>query len=209
MPFTVRLFEIDREGKLEPLLGVDEDFFAGAVPNVGDTYSAWGADGYAFYSVQRRVFVNSSDGESGWLVIVRKIEAAPLLESVVEAWFEDNHFWREAAEQERLEEQELKSQETGSYEHWKRKNDERKKHAPIHKLHAPQMRALRFLIDHPDCRTVDLIPRTGEKTMEALEAKGCVRAGAKDHRGNREWYVTDEGRAEVKRAETFANWVFD
>lgn len=93
--------------------------------------------------------------------------------------------------------------------HWQRQQEERDKHRPIHKLNAPQMRALRFMIDHPDLMTSDLIPRAAEKTMEALAKAGCLRPGGKDYRGHREWHVTDEGRAEVQREDTYKNWVFD
>ena len=48
--FGVRLFEVKSDGVLEPILGVDEDYFGGTVPNVGDTYESGGLhDVYRFY----------------------------------------------------------------------------------------------------------------------------------------------------------------
>ncbi len=103
--FGVRLFEIESNGTLVPLLGVDEDYFCGAVPNVGDTYAMNHLNGvYDFYSVQRRIFVDSHDGAEGWCVIVRRVETASQLENVVTAWDEDTKFWNDIDDQEREQE---------------------------------------------------------------------------------------------------------
>ena len=103
--FGVRLFEIEADGSLEPLLGVDNEHFGGTAPNVGDTYAMWGPkDTYRFYSVQRRYFIDSPDGDNGWCVIVRRMDSAPQLERVVEAWADDTKFWRDIDEEERQEE---------------------------------------------------------------------------------------------------------
>jgi len=103
--FGVRLFEIESSGTLVPLLGVDEDYFCGAVPNVGDTYAMNHLNGvYDFYSVQRRIFVDSHDGAEGWCVIVRRVETASQLENVVTAWDEDTKFWNDIDDQEREQE---------------------------------------------------------------------------------------------------------
>ncbi|MGO8282177.1 helix-turn-helix transcriptional regulator [Rhizobium ruizarguesonis] len=91
---------------------------------------------------------------------------------------------------------------------WEAKDREREKHRPLHRLDAREQRILRFMIAHPDHLTVELIPQAGEKTMETLAKVGVVRPGAKDSRGMREWSVTDEGRAEVKRIDTYRNWQF-
>ncbi|NEI20537.1 hypothetical protein GUK30_14075 [Rhizobium leguminosarum] len=102
--FGVRLFEMQPDGTLEPFLGVDEDYFAGAVPNVGDTFAKWGLnDVYTFFSVQRRLFIDSPNADNGWCVIVRSIESAPQLETVVNAWAEDTKFWADVDEHERVE----------------------------------------------------------------------------------------------------------
>lgn len=103
----VRLFEMQPDGNLEPILGVDEDYFAGTVPNVGDTLARWGLnDIYTFYSVQRRYFIDSPDADNGWCVIVRNIESAPQHEGVVKAWAEDTQFWADIDDQERAEKDE-------------------------------------------------------------------------------------------------------
>lgn len=91
---------------------------------------------------------------------------------------------------------------------WEAKNRERDKYRPLHRLDVREQRILRFMISHPDHLTVDLIPQAGEKTMEMLAKVGVVRPGAKDHRGMRDWSVTDEGRAEVERIDTWTNWKF-
>lgn len=206
--FTVRLFELDKDGALEPILGTNESYFAGTVPTVGDTYSKYVEveDRWISYNVQRRIFINSSDGASGWFIMVRKLDDTPLLNHAVEAWIEDTRFWREAEEQDAFEEHEIAAQTKGTFEYWKRQQEEREKYRPIHKLNGPQARALRFLSDHPEIHTVDLIPQCGDKTMEVLEKAKCVRPGGKDYRGLREWFITDEGHAELKRIETYRNW---
>jgi hypothetical protein len=109
--FGVRLFEIQSDGVLEPILGVDEDYFCGAVPNVGDTIAMSGLhDVYRFYNVQRRFFVDSSYGDHGWAIIVRANEPAAQMDKVVETWVSDTKFWREVDEQERVEERERLSE---------------------------------------------------------------------------------------------------
>lgn len=58
------------------------------------------------------------------------------------------------------------------------------------------------------------IPGTRKWDKKAIDAHlnqvgvGVVRAGGTDHRGFREWFVTEEGRAEIKSADTFKNWKF-
>ncbi|CDM57223.1 hypothetical protein [Rhizobium favelukesii] len=191
--FGVRLFEIQPDGALEPILGVDEDYFCGVVPNVGDTYAMWHLhDVYDFYSVQRRVFVDSHDGAAGWCVVVRKLETAPPLENVVTAWAEDTRFWADIDEQERQE-------EIANQERIRRQEEDRLKHEPRHRLHPREVRALRYMINRPDCNTIDLIPRAGEHTISVLVSAGLVRAVGKDHRGLKTLRVTKEGKAEVDR----------
>ncbi|MGJ7040449.1 helix-turn-helix transcriptional regulator [Shinella sp. BE166] len=97
----------------------------------------------------------------------------------------------------------------GTFEHWDAQHKKRDKHRPIHRLDAREERILRFMIAHPDSTTVDLIPQAGEKTMEALAEVGVVRAGGRNHRGQREWFVADEGVAEIQRTDTWKNWKFD
>ncbi len=208
--FSVRVFQIDRGGALEPLLSTDEDHFAGAVPNVGDTLASWGFDGtYSFFSVQRRIFIEAARGDHGWLVIVRAIDAAPLLEEAATAWNEDTKFWAEIEERELEEEQERLSGERGTLEWWRRQRDERDKHKPIHGLDGREQGVLRFMILHPEQITVGEIPRAGEKTMEKLLKVGVVREGSKNSLGLRTWLVTEEGKAEIDRADTWKNWKVD
>lgn len=97
----------------------------------------------------------------------------------------------------------------GAYERWSAQREKRDEHRPIHHLDAREERILRFMIAHPDSTTVDLIPQAGEKTMRMLAEVGVVRPGGKDHSGQREWFVTDEGLAEIARTDTWENWKFD
>ena len=90
----------------------------------------------------------------------------------------------------------------GEFERWQAKDRERDKHRPIHKLDAREERVVRFMLSHPECTTVEDIPQAGEKTMELIASRDMVRAGAKNADGKREWFVTDEGRAEIERADT-------
>jgi predicted DNA-binding transcriptional regulator AlpA len=98
--------------------------------------------------------------------------------------------------------------EEDAFEKWAAKQRERDKHAPIHNLDAREERVVRFMIAHPECTTVDEIPQAGEKTMEAIANRGVVRAGAKITNGKRQWFVTDEGLAEIERTDTWRNWKF-
>ncbi|WP_376742150.1 helix-turn-helix transcriptional regulator [Ensifer canadensis] len=99
--------------------------------------------------------------------------------------------------------------ERNTFAWWKAREAERDKHRPHHNLTAPEQRALRFMIDHPEYLTADLIPRVGDKTLEGMAKVGVVRPGGKDHRGFREWHVTDGGRAEIDRIDTWTNWKFE
>lgn len=228
--FGVRLFEIEADGALEPILGVDEDYFAGTVPNVGDTVAMWGLhDVYRFYSVQRRYFIDSPDADNGWCIIVRQVESSSQFENVIKAWTADTKFWREVEAQEAAEErarlnaliQNLKGKGSKpkppvveespaeSLKAWQHNQAERDKHRPHHNLTAPAERALRFMMEHPEAVTADLIPRVGDKTLEVMAKAGVVKPGGKDHRGQREWFITDEGRAEIERTDTWRNWKFE
>lgn len=198
--FGVRLFEMQSDGALEPLLGVDEDYFRGTVPNVGDTFAMWGLhDVYRFYSIQRRYFIDSPDGDRGWCIIVREIDSAPPLENVVKTWVDDTKFWREVDEQEHQEEVEKQ-------ERLRKQEEDRQKNAPRHSLHPREVRALRFMIEHPESNTIDVIPQAGEHTLNVLSTAGLIRSAGKDHRGLKTWRVTKEGRAEIERHDKWANW---
>ncbi len=99
--------------------------------------------------------------------------------------------------------------ERNTFDWWKARQAERDKHRPHHRLDVREERILRFMLAHPEHTTVDLIPRAGEKTLEALTKVGVVGPGGKDHRGFRTWFVTDEGRAEIDRTDTWRNWKFE
>lgn len=237
---SVRIFEIQADGKIEPLMGSDVGFFGGSCPNVGDTFGKVNVldDTFSFYSVQRRVFVDSCDGDEGWAVIVRPIEESALLNEVMTTWIEDTKFWRavdiqetrESSEETRKQIQELmlKSKESKKSTKPKarkkpdpkrrkvKKEDkrpptaagetERDKHKPLLGLSAKEEKVLRYMVEHSDCTTPDVIPNAGEHTMERLTEKGALKEIGRDFRDEREWAVTDEGHAEIKRTDTWRNW---
>jgi len=187
------------------------------VPGFGDRMALTIHDtGFSMMEVVGRYFVRHLDEASdtewiAWHVIVQPIdlqEADDLFEAISENY---SKYVKPAPAQKRWRDRQPKSdapaeQPHDEFKEWRRQDEERDKHRPIHKLNAPQMRALRFMIDHPDLMTSDLIPRAAEKTMEALAKAGCLRPGGKNYRGYREWHVTDEGRAEVQRHDTYKNW---
>jgi hypothetical protein len=190
--FGVRLFEIQKDGSLEPLLGVDEDHFAGAVPDVGDTYAKWGIDDqYTFFSVQRRIFVDSP-GTQGWCVVVREIEVAPQLDAVVREWIADTDFWLAVEEQERKDESDQQAQ-------LEQRDAQRNQNAPRHRLHPREVKTLRFMIGHPECMTLATIRGAAEHTISVLAEAKLVRGAGKDASGEQQWKVTAEGRAEIQR----------
>lgn len=207
---SVRIWVIESDGGLEPIMTADESHFCGSVPNVGDTYAKWGLeDVYRFYSVQRRYFIDSIDVDQGWCVIVREIEPASQMEKIVEAWSEETVFFRELEEAERLEEHETLASTPGTLENLVRQREERAKHRPHHGLTGPEMRGLRFMADHPKIKTIDKIPEMGERRTKRLLDKGLVRAVGKTALGVQKWLITAEGRAEIKREDIYRNWVFD
>lgn len=96
--------------------------------------------------------------------------------------------------------------ERDTFDRWEARQAERDKHRPRHRLDVREERILRFMLANPEHTTVDLIPRAGAKTLEALTKVGVVAPGGKDRRGFRTWFVTDEGRAEIDRTDTWRNW---
>jgi len=103
--FSVRLFELQADGKLKALHANDIEYYGGACPNVGDTIGQLNGlgDAYRFYSVQRRVFVDAGDGNQGWAVVVRLIEESSFLSEVMTAWIDDTAFWYDVEKQEAAE----------------------------------------------------------------------------------------------------------
>ncbi|WP_187772317.1 hypothetical protein [Agrobacterium sp. B1(2019)] len=204
-------YEIDAEHLLSDI--------GGNVPGFGDRIASTIHDtGWSFMEVVGRYFVRHIDENSNkewlvWFVIVESVdlpEADDLFDLISETY---NRFikGRSALKRKRVSNSDPTPVDgkTNHFKRWMEQDDERQKQGPKHRLDKPQMRALRFLAAHPEIMTVDLIPQCGEKTMEALSKVGCVRPGGKDHRGFREWHITDEGRAEIDRDDTYNNWVFD
>jgi hypothetical protein len=52
---------------------------------------------------------------------------------------------------------------------------------------------LRFMLNHPDCKTPDVIPGAGIYRMEKLAKLGAIVEIDPDASGARQWNVTDEG----------------
>lgn len=194
LDYTIRLYELLPDGDLEALGGGPIEQYGGSCPNVGDTIASYDvlAEAFKFYNVQRRMFIDSKDGDGGWAVVIRAVEASPLMLKVSDEWLDETKFWRD----------------TDKQNSWEYQQAERDKHRPIHRLDAREESVLRFMIEHPENTIVDLIPRAGEKTMQKLMEVGVVRPGKKDRGGEREWFVTDEGRAEITRTDTWRNWKF-
>lgn len=89
---------------------------------------------------------------------------------------------------------------------WKRRREQRQENKPRLDLRGKQEDVLRFMVDRPDCNTADVIPNAGERTMQELARQGALRETGVDAHGDRRWEVTDEGRDEIKRIDTYRNW---
>ncbi|NKM30780.1 hypothetical protein [Rhizobium laguerreae] len=184
----------------------------GTVPGFGDRYALTiHKSGTAIAEVVGRYFLRHIDEEAGsewyaWFIVVQEVdlkEQHDLVRIFSTVYNEDirgNLAKQALAKKAEAEQQGLA--------YWRSQQKERDKHRPLYQLDAREERVLRFMIAHADRLTVDLIPQAGEKTMGALAKVGVVRPGGKDHRGMREWSVTDEGRAEVQRIDTWTNWQF-
>lgn len=205
----VRVWSIQSDGVLEPLMGAGENHFRGTIPDVGDTFVMFGpSDEPLFYSVQRRYFINSNASDHGWCIIVRSTSAAAQMDLVVKEWTEETDFWRNVEAEELRVELEVLANTPGTYEYWVRQREEQAKHRPHHGLNGPEMRGLIFMADHPEINTIDKIPDVGERRMKRLLEKGLVRADGKTALGLQKWSITAEGRAEIKRENTYRNWKF-
>lgn len=203
--FSVRVWAIDPDGDLEPLISADESHFRGSVPDVGDTYVMWHLhDVYQFYSVQRRYFIDSVDNDHGWCVIVRKIESAPQMEYVVKEWRDEALFWRDISQKE--EEKKSKALE----KEWERITRPKRGNGPPTKARnkknngstAPQISGnlepiLRYMVNNPSCITPNVIPGAGIKRMEQLTELGALVEVERDPSGHRSWHLTDLGRRSV------------
>lgn len=184
----------------------------GMVPGFGDRHAlSIHESGTAMAEVVGRYFLRHIDEKSGsewyaWFIVLETVELTEqddlfrIFTIVYEEDIRGNAIKQAKAAKAANEER--------GFEYWEARQREREKHKPIHGLDAREQRILRFMINHPDCWTTDMIPEAGEKTMEALAKVGVVRPGAKDSTGARKWFVTDEGRAEVKRIDTYRDWKF-
>lgn len=91
---------------------------------------------------------------------------------------------------------------------WQKKQEERDRFRPKLNLGAKWERVIRFMIDHPDCATVDLIPQAAEPTMSQMTKLGLIQPAGKDDKGRRKYYLTDFARNEIKLLDTWLNWKF-
>ncbi|MDP9732209.1 UNVERIFIED_ORG: hypothetical protein QE446_003834 [Rhizobium sp. SORGH_AS260] len=96
--------------------------------------------------------------------------------------------------------------ELDELEEWREQQKQRDKHRPLYGLDARKKDILRFLFDYPHVDSVDQIPRAGETTMAQLSEIGLVRTAGRDHRGRPKWSITEEGRNEIRRIDTWTNW---
>jgi hypothetical protein len=192
LDYTIRLYELLPDGGLEALGGGPISQYGGACPNVGDTIARLHPldETFQFYNVQRRMFIDSADGDEGWAILIRAVDASALMSAVAAEWLDETIFWRDVEKK----------------ESWEYRSAQREKHRPHHRLDAREQQILRFMIANPGKTAVDEIPRAGEKTMEKLLEVGVVRAGGKDDRGHRKWHVSDDGLAEISRIEAYENW---
>lgn len=211
LDYTIRLYELLPDGKLEALGGGPIGQYGGVCPNVGDTIARndLSSKQFKFYNVQRRIYIDSADGDEGWAILIRAVEASPLMLATADEWIDETNFWREVDEQERREEYEKAAATKGTIE-WSRRNAaERAKYRPQYGLDGREMEVLRFMSKNRKRNTIDRIPRAGEKTMRKLSEIGVVLAGENDPRGEQQWYLTKEGRAELKRWDTWTNWKYE
>lgn len=209
--YTIRLYKLLSDGGIEALGGGPLDNFGGSCPNVGDTIAKYDllAETFKFYNVQRRMFIDSADGDEGWAILIRPIDGSALMTAVADEWLDETKFWRDVDEQERREEYEKAANTKGTPEWSERQWQERSKHRPLHGLNGREIDVLHFISRNRKRNTIDRIPRAGEKTIQKLARIGVVQAGKDDSRGMKQWYLTKEGRAELKRWEIWTNWKFE
>ncbi len=198
--YTIRLYELLPDGQLEALGGGPIDQYGGSCPNVGDTISRRDllAEIFKFYNVQRRMFIDSADGDEGWAIIIREVEASSLMSAAAEEWLDETRFWREVDEQERQDEVEKQRQ-------LEQREEERKNNAPRHHLHPREVKALRFMIDHPECVTIDTIRGAADYTIGILREAGLIRKAGKDAHRAQQWRVTKEGKNEIARHDVWSS----
>ncbi|NHT75094.1 hypothetical protein G8E10_04895 [Rhizobiaceae bacterium CRRU44] len=208
LDYDIRLYELLPDGKLEALGGGSLQHFAGSCPNVGDAIARYNVlEGtFKFYNVQRRMFIDSADGDEGWAIVIRRTDASPLTADVADEWLDETKFWRDVDEQERREEQELAERTPGTAEWLKKQREERNKFRPRLGLNGSERGVLYYMLRNRTRKTIDRIVGAGEKRMKKLAGLGLVEPGATNARGELEWRVTKAGKAELKRHETFRDW---
>jgi hypothetical protein len=206
--YNIRMYELLPSGELEALGGGPIDQYGGSCPNVGDTVARYQllTESFKFYSVQRRMFIDSADGDEGWAILIRAVDSSPLMSAVAEEWIDETKFWRDVDEREKREEYEKAASTQGTPEWSRRQWEERAKHRPLHGLNGREIDVLRFMAKNRKRNTVDRIPRAGDKTMHKLARIGVVQAGEDNVRGMKQWRLTKEGRAELKRWDTWTKW---
>ena len=64
--------------------------------------------------MQRRYFVDNTDGRPGWAIILRSVVLSAPISSVMTAWFADNDEWDRFDEEERREEEQEKEKQRRS-----------------------------------------------------------------------------------------------
>lgn len=211
LDYTIRLYELLPDGKLEALEGGSIEQYGGSCPNVGDAIARYdlGTETFRFYNVQRRLFIDSADGDEGWAIIIRRTDASTLMTDVAEEWVSETKFWRDVDEQERREEQELAERTPGTREWSAKQREEREKFRPRLGLNGSELGVLQYMISNRARKTIDRIVGAGEKRMKKLASLGLVESGATNARGEPEWRVTKAGKTELKRHETFRDWKKD
>lgn len=200
LDYTIRIYELLADGKLEPLGGGPISQYGGSCPNVGDTIARYDvlSEAFKFYNVQRRMFIDSADGDEGWAILIRAVDGSPLMSAVADEWLDETRFWRDVDEQERQEEAAKQARS-------RQKEEDRKKNAPRHSLDPRDVKALRFMIDHPDCVTIDTIRGAAEHTIAVLFDAGLVRKVGRDAAGAQQWRVTKEGKNEIARRDVWSS----
>jgi hypothetical protein len=97
MDVELRTYLLHDDGSLETLAIVPFESY-GECPNVGDTICEWFDHvdmDKSYYSVQRRYFVHRIGKNSGWAVVLRKIDVSEPIGKLVDAWEADDEFWGE------------------------------------------------------------------------------------------------------------------
>ncbi|MBP1847997.1 hypothetical protein J2046_006282 [Rhizobium petrolearium] len=200
LDYTIRLYELLPDGELESLGGGPISQYGGSCPNVGDTIARFHVleESFKFYNVQRRFFINSADGDEGWAILIRAVEASALMSAVADEWLDETRFWRDVDEQER-------AQEAEDQRRKEQQKEERRQNAPRHGLHPREVKALRYMVEHPESVTIEAIRGAGEHTIGVLAEAGLVRRSGRAADGSQQWRVTKEGKSELQRWEAWRN----